>query len=314
MTGKASYTLIGAFVLILSGVFVWGILWISAGGPPQRLDTYLIYMTESVSGLNVDSPIKYRGVDVGQVRALGIDAKNPERVRVLIQVRQDVPITVDTVATLEYQGITGLANINLSGTSADSPPLKDVAGEDYPIIPTEPSLFARLDATMSDLMANLMQTSASINATLDAGNRDRIATTLENVAVLSENLARQSGQFDAMMARLRETLDNTSAATAEFPRLARDFSDSAAAITAMADELRTVGETVGAAGEELRRTIATTGDGLSRFTGDTLPEVAGLVEQLRLASENLRQMSESLANDPSVLLYGSAEPPPGPGE
>jgi phospholipid/cholesterol/gamma-HCH transport system substrate-binding protein len=48
--------LVGAFVLVLGAAFIWGILWISAGGTPQSFDRYVVYMTDSVSGLNVDAP------------------------------------------------------------------------------------------------------------------------------------------------------------------------------------------------------------------------------------------------------------------
>jgi hypothetical protein len=76
MTSKSGYMLVGAFVLVLAAAFIWGILWISAGGTPQSLTRYVVYMTDSVSGLNVDAPLRYRGVDVGKVEQISIDNKN----------------------------------------------------------------------------------------------------------------------------------------------------------------------------------------------------------------------------------------------
>src|SRR3990172_5337725 len=137
--------LVGVFVLVLGAAFIWGILWISAGGKPQYLDWYLVYMSDSVSGLNVDASVKYRGVDIGKVEQLDIDSKNPEHVRLLLQVRQGAPITEDTVARLEYQGLTGIANVNLSGGRAESRPLARTPGEEYPVIKGRPSIFASLD-------------------------------------------------------------------------------------------------------------------------------------------------------------------------
>jgi len=308
------YTLIGAFILVLGGAFVWGILWISAGGTPQRFDRYLVYMTESVSGLNVDSALKYRGVDVGKVERIGIDPDNPQRIRILLQVREDTPITEDTVATLEYQGLTGLANINLSGGSADSDPLRARADEDFPVIRTRPSLFARLDATTSDLLANLMQTSSSINALLDEDNRVNFARTLDNLAELSTNLVEQSGELSTLMAGLNDTLGNVNNASDELPAMVRQFTASAESLARMADELRRAGSGVGEATAGLGDTVERAAGDLSRFSSATLPALAATVEELRLASENLRRLSEALARDPSILIYGNDSQGPGPGE
>ena len=79
MISKSSYTLVGAFVLVLSAAFIWGVMWISAGGTPRDFNRYLIYMPESVSGLNVDAAIKYRGVEVGKVEQISIDQVSAPR-------------------------------------------------------------------------------------------------------------------------------------------------------------------------------------------------------------------------------------------
>lgn len=314
MTTKSSYTLVGAFVLVLSAVFIWGVLWISSGGPPQRADYYLVYMTESVSGLNVDAPLKFRGVDVGKVEQISIDSKNPERIRLLLQVRQGTPITEDTVATLEYQGLTGIASINLIGGRVDSQPLRQIPGEEYPVITSRPSLFARLDATMSDLLGNLIQTSANINALLNEENRANVSRSIENITILTDNLADQSDQLETVVAHLSVTLENSRTASMEFPKLMHQFSKSAEAITDMADQIRGAAENLAAASAGIEQTVDSSGGDLAYFTSATLPDIAAMVTELRVASENLRRASESLAQDPSVLIYGHPAPERGPGE
>ncbi|HUD97739.1 MAG TPA: MlaD family protein [Woeseiaceae bacterium] len=314
MVSKSSYTLVGAFVLVLGAAFIWGILWISAGGAPRDYNHYVVYMTESVSGLNPDSLLKFRGVDVGKVERIDIDGDNPHRIRLLLQVRDGTPITTDTVATLEYQGLTGLANINLSGGDANSKSLQKGPGQDYPVIPTSPSLFARLDANMSDLLASLIHLSTNVNELLGQENRKNIGRSIENVAVLTETLAEQSAGLETIVTRLGETLDNANAATASFPQLMDDFSQGAGAVTRMAEEIRTLAESVAAANTGIQQAIEAGSEGLTDITGSTLPELDALVSELRQASENFRRMSESLADDPSVLFYGRAEPEPGPGE
>jgi len=297
MISKSSYALVGVFVLVLSAVFVWGVLWISSGGPPQNYDRYLVYMTDSVSGLNVDAPLKFRGVDVGKVERITIDANNPERIRLQLQVRQGTPINVDTVATLEYQGMTGIASVNLSGGRIDSPPLGRTEGEDYPVITARSSIFSNLDLTLSELLNNLIQTSASLNALLNDENRANVSRAIANITGLTDKFVDQSRQLDTIIENLATTLENTRTASVGFPELILQFSHSAEAITRMADQ-------IGGMSENLAADLSTT----------TLPEVAAMVSELRLASENLRRMSEALAEDPSILLYGRPELKPGPGE
>ena len=314
MTSKSSYMLVGAFVLLLGAAFVWGILWISAGGTPQSIDRYLVYMADSVSGLNVDAPLRYRGVDVGKVERIEIDDTNPERIRLLLQVRQGTPITADTVATLEYQGLTGIASVNLTGGKAGSPPLVPRPGEDFAVIQSRSSFFSRLDTTLQDLLANLTETSASINAVLGEENRANVARSIANVADLTERIAQQSGQLEAIIVHLETTLKNTSTASADFPRLVQQFSRSAESITAMADEIRVVGENLETASSAIGSAADASGSDLVQFTSTALPEMTALLNDLRVAAVNLRRMSESLEQDPSVLLHGRPAPAPGPGE
>jgi len=314
MGGKTTYMLVGAFVLILSAVFVWGILWISAGGTPQNFDRYLVYMRESVSGLNIDAPVKYRGVDVGKVEQIGIDSADPERVRLLLQVRRGTPVKEDTVASLEYQGLTGIANVNLSGGKADSPDLRRWPGQDYPVITGRPSIFSNLDTTLEGVVGTLMETSAGINAMLSEENRNNLARSLENVAELTESFAKQASHLETIVDHLEATLENTHEASVDFPKMVREFTQSAEAITRMADEIRGIGENLSAASARIEETVDASSDGLVDFTRTTLPEITEMIYELKKASENLRRMSEDLARNPSMLIYGASEPEPGPGE
>ncbi len=165
MTPRSSYVLVGVFVLMLGAAFIAGLLWLTTGGPPRDYAGYLVYMTDSVSGLDVDGEVKYKGVNIGRVSEVGLDPENPERVRIVLLVLEDTPVKTDTVATLESQGITGIANINLSGGSKDAAALMKFENEEYPIIASRPSLLMRLDDTVSELFGSIIATSAAYAAT-----------------------------------------------------------------------------------------------------------------------------------------------------
>jgi len=68
-----------------------------------------------VSGLAIGDPVKFRGVDVGNVKSIAVEADDPRLVRVDVSVRKDAPIKTDTKASLRLKGITGVVFVELNG-------------------------------------------------------------------------------------------------------------------------------------------------------------------------------------------------------
>ena len=307
MISKTNYILVGLFVLVLGTAFIAGILWISAGGSMQAWDTYVVYMEESVAGLNRDSAVKYHGVNVGRVVELGLDPEQPQRVRLVLQLDKGTPVREDTVATLEAQGLTGLAYINLTGGSKDSPPLGKAPGEPWPVIESRPSVWGRLDRSVAQLVENLADTSQRLQAILDDDNRQHLAATLAGLDTLSTTLAGRADALSAALDDLRETLRNSREASARLPRLVARFEHTADSLQRMAQELS-------AASESVRHTVESGGHDIGAFTAETLPEAAATIGELRRAATNLRRFSEELRRNPGILLQETPVPPPGPGE
>ena len=103
-------------MLVLGAALIGGVLWLASGGSfRQAYDVYRAYSDESVSGLNLNAPVKYNGVEVGKVQEIRLDPANPERVNLLFAIERGTPIKVDTVAVLKTQGLTGIAYVELSG-------------------------------------------------------------------------------------------------------------------------------------------------------------------------------------------------------
>ena len=88
-------------------------------GSPGRHDDvlYRIHFPDSVSGMAVGDPVKFRGVDVGTVKSMTLDASDPRRVQVEVRLRKEAPVKTDTKATLKLKGITGVVLIELDGGS-----------------------------------------------------------------------------------------------------------------------------------------------------------------------------------------------------
>ncbi len=301
METRFSYALVGMFVLALGAAAVALVLWLSTGRYEQKqYDTYLVNMTDSVSGLNVNAPVKYRGVDIGRVRAIGLAPDNPEVVRLLLDIQHGTPIRADTVAVLTAQGLTGIAFINLTGGSRAAPLLHPHPGEKYPLIKAGPSLLSRLDEGVSGLLLQMDRLTRDARDLINPDNRKALSATLANIEKLTNELSRNDA--------LQQTLNNTSRAMQEVGKAAADLPQLMA-------ELRAAAKEIHAAAQAVRRTAEQTGQVVSQGVGgEMLPQTAALVHELRRLTTSARRLIERLDEQPNMLLYGPLDQKPGPGE
>ncbi len=308
METKVNYALVGAFVLTLGAVLVAGALWLASGGAWQKQVTlYLAVVDESVAGLNINAPVKFNGVDVGQVRGIQLDPANPERVRLLFAIERGTPIKTDTQAVLKTQGLTGIAYVELSGGAPDAAPLALTPGEAYPVITTKPSLSARLENVLTDVLAKLDRTSGTIDAVLSEANRAAFASALADIATVTRTLAARKDTVDRGLASAARTFDQTArVATQAGPVLER--------VGRGADALEKMGRETALASQRAGVVVAAVGADLQRFSAEALPELQRLMGELGALSNALRRLSEQTERSPSSLLLGRGETPAGPGE
>ena len=308
MEAKVNFVVVGVFVIVLTTALIAGVLWLSSGKYYRKnSEVYETYMSESVSGLNLDAPVRYRGVDVGHVRRIALAPGNVEQVQVTLDIDPGTPIKEDTVAVLQTQGLTGISYVELTGGHRDAPPLKARAGETVPVIKSGASLMNRLESSSTVLLDNLNRASDNINALLDEDNRRAIRSTIADLQVLSRTLAARSATIDAGLGSAARTADNAARFTATLPDLTRRVERSAEAFDRMTNQL-------GGAGASASTVLDTSRGDLRQFTSETLPEVRELVAELRDLTATLRRVSHEIETNPGVLLAGKPAAKPGPGE
>ena len=315
METKVNYAVVGAFVLVLGAALVAGILWLASGGGfQQKYDLYLALVGESVSGLNLNAPVKYRGVDVGKVKDIRLDPKNPEQVRLIFAIERGTPIKQDTEAVLKIQGLTGIAYVELSGGSPASPPLLAVAPEEYPVIRTKPSLSARLENVLTSVLGNVDRVSSNLNAVFDADNRAALKQTLADTAALAHALAAQQGALSAGIADAARTARNAAKASEQLgPALAR-VGPALAEVQTAATAVKTLGQQAGPAVERAGLAVDAAASGVQQLRGTTLPELDRLLAELHALATSLQRLSDQTRDQPTSLLLGGPRRPPGPGE
>jgi phospholipid/cholesterol/gamma-HCH transport system substrate-binding protein len=308
MEEKVNYVLVGLFALVLGAALIAGVLWFSSEKSYRKAyDVYLAYMNESVSGLTLDSPVLYRGVNVGRVRKIALVQGLVEQVQLTMLIERGTPIKEDTVAVLSVQGLTGVAHVELSGGSRDARPLQAHDPEKFPVIATGPSFLLRLDTSVSSLVASATRSSESFNALLDDENRRAFKRTLADLEILARTLAARSAAIDAGLANAARTMDNTARASGELPQLLARVDRSAEGFIRMADD-------VSRASNAVNEAAAGAHTDVRQFKEQTLEEMRAAIADLRELTASLRRVSEQMEQNPSMLLYGRAPAKPGPGE
>jgi len=320
MEPKVNYILVGSFVAFLGAAVLVGILWLGKTDYRGTYDRYEAYMKESVAGLSVDSTVKYRGVDVGRVKAIALNPNNPEEVLLTMDIVRGTPIKNDTIAVLETQGLTGLATINLTGGSRDAPSLQAQEGQAYPVIKTGPSLFFRLDEAVSrllseeglaQLLVNLDSAAKGAVKVLDEENRTLLKQTIKDVSDVAQTIAAHKAQIEQSLNGAARSADNlvklTTSLNEQVPTLLAGLNKSVAALGTATDELARTSKTIGTVVNEARPE-------LQQFTRRTLPEVGQLVTELRQLTGTLNRVARELEREPSSLVFGRKSPARGPGE
>lgn len=320
MEPKVNYILVGSFVAFLGAAVLVGILWLGKTDYRGTYDRYEAHMKESVAGLSVDSTVKYRGVDVGRIKAIALNPNNPEEVLLTMDIVRETPIKTDTIAVLETQGLTGLATINLTGGSRDAPSLQAREGQAYPVIKTGPSLFFRLDEAVSrllseeglaQLLVDLDSAAKGAAKVLDEDNRILLKRTIKDLSDVAQTVATHKTQIEQSLNGAARSTDNlvklTTSLNEHVPTLLAGLNKSVAALGTATDELARTSKTIGTVVNEARPE-------LQQFTRRTLPEVGQLVTELRQLTGTLNRVARELEREPSSLVFGRKSPARGPGE
>jgi phospholipid/cholesterol/gamma-HCH transport system substrate-binding protein len=285
--------MVGLFVILLGATWLAISLWLALGDFATNYTRYHVFMDESVSGLHLDAPVKYRGVEIGRVRDIDLNPLVPEQVQLALDIEADVPIKEDTVAVLTVQGVTGIAFVDLTGGSLESPLLKADEGQPYPVIKTGPSFFSRLDQSGSELIANLNVLAHGIAELLDDESRQALRQAVLNVRDITATVARQR-------ANLADSLASVPALLVQIDETARKFEQMAGKVAATSDSIN--------------RYVDKSGTGVQQFSQQTLPELGALISELRRVADTMQGLGQRLEDDPRVLLYGRDLEAPGPGE
>ncbi|MGA7538515.1 MAG: MlaD family protein [Steroidobacteraceae bacterium] len=301
MEREANYAAVGAFVLVVALVAALFVYWYSGTRVHRTYSDYEIYFNGSVSGLEQGAAVRYLGVRVGRVVQMRIDPRDAGRVEVIAAIESTAPISARTIAELDLQGVTGLLYIDLQQSARPSPP--SVPSLRYPVIRSAPSQFDVFLAQLPRLSAAAGGVIERLNQVLSDHNIEDISRSLDNLSQASSSLPQAVRNVNALLMQLRAATVEL-AATA---RSTREVMDTAGPqVISTVRRLDTVADNLSQATDQLDKMVAENRADVRSFTRTSLPEIESFVREGRAAAQDIRELSVSLRQNPSQLLYQPA--------
>jgi phospholipid/cholesterol/gamma-HCH transport system substrate-binding protein len=300
MEREANYAAVGAFVLLVllvGGLFVY---WYSDSREHKIFRRYEIYFDGSVSGLERGAAVRYLGVGVGRVQQMHIDPRDAGRVQVIVDIDSSTPISDKTLAELQLQGVTGLLYIDLQQISPTLPLPPLVPGIDHPVIRSARSRFDVFLARLPDVLASAGEVVDRAARALSDQNIVAITHALGNIDKASEGLPQTLREVSTLVSELRGATTDLAASA----KGARKIVDEAGPeVVASLQRVHVVADNLANATDQIEKLIGDNRQDLRSFTRDGLPELERLLREGRAAAQELRELSSSLRENPSQLLY-----------
>jgi len=319
VNAKTNETIVGAFVLLSAVLMAFFVIWMLQPTKKDELQRYRIEFGESVSGLNIDSPVKFRGVTVGKVRSIRISPRNIEKIEVLIEVWKTTPVKTDTVAKLKSQGITGLSYVDLSRGSEAAPLLEPKEKGDIPTIPFEPSFFVTLERTFGSASDNITELLLRLKEVLGEQNQEEVTRLLQHSANIAEHVdalltPERFAHLDETVQRLGKLAADLDART---PALGKLLQSGDAAMGQAKVSLASLQESFASMAETLQVINARNKNGdysIKETMGPGMAQFEVTMKQMEQSLVLLNQMLLRYGQNPSDMLFEHQPPQVGPGE
>ena len=301
MENKAHAMAAGIFVVAITILLVGLAAWLTRDTGER--DPYEISTRETVTGLQEQAAVRYRGVEVGKVAAIGFDPKSQGNVLMRLEIDRDAPVTKDTFATLSFQGVTGLAFVQLDDTGKPAPRLQPEDGHP-PRIPLRPGLLSKIADKGEAILDRVEQLTVRMNQLLGDENQKRFTSALDNLGTAAADASQLAKRLDSTVAaRVDPALASVQKSADQVGRTAADFSQTARRLNEKDGPIDRL-----AVGTEALSHAA------DSFNSATLPRINRVTEETSRAVRQLGRTANTINDNPQSLIFGAGAVAPGPGE
>jgi phospholipid/cholesterol/gamma-HCH transport system substrate-binding protein len=315
---RANYVLVGGFVLVLLAGLAGFALWLAKRGVDRSFAEYDVAFTGSVNGLQEGSAVRYRGVPVGRVARIRIDPENLAQILVSLELRPDTPIRQDTVATVEAQGITGLAAIQLSGGTQGALPLTSADPDRPPRLRAGTSTLEQVFQSTPLVLARIAAVLERMDSLLSDENLHNINGIIDDAEVLADSLAEGAPQLGRFIGEAATASERMRLAADKISGFTDDLRGSVAGmegrLAALGDRGAVVLDEASSSARAFRG-VANRLDGLLRetqqpvadFSQSTLYEIRQLVADMRQLVASFSRIGKEFERDPAGYLFGGPQ-------
>ncbi|WHZ09743.1 MAG: ABC transporter, substrate-binding protein (cluster 9, phospholipid) [Burkholderiaceae bacterium] len=309
MENKAHALAAGAFVLLVTALLIALAAWLMRD--TQVVRVYEISTREPLNGLQLQAPVRFRGINVGKVSYIGFDPNVKGNALLRLAVDEDAPVTQSTYATLNFQGVTGLAFVQLDDTGKSTEPIPRVYGGGYPRIPLRPSLLSSLSDEGASMIREVAETSKRVNRLFAPENQQALIAAIDGLGRAADAMTRLANGLDhtvterldpalaglpALVAGSRQAMASLDATAGAFDRVAQRLGEKNGALDQLADGTRA-----------LNQAAAT-------LNNATLPRVGRASDEVSRTARQFDRTVRVIGDNPQSLLVGNGAVPPGPGE
>jgi phospholipid/cholesterol/gamma-HCH transport system substrate-binding protein len=298
MNNRVNFTLVGVFVSLVSILFFVGIYWIVKPTDEQKVYLYGLLVTESITGINIGTNVKYQGLPVGRVKGFRINPNNPREIMMDLEIRRDVPIQNGVMASIKPQGITGLSFIDIQ-VEEDAIPLHEIhyLGRKYKVIPFKPSLISSLANSASEITETLQNILTKVQKALE-DNKEESKTIIHELARITQQLNKLLSD---------DNIQNTASLIVNTNRLVHNAD-------LMVDEYTSLGKESRNTLQTLNRSIKNGDYDLKEIAGGVPEETVLMMRELRLLTAELSEVLRQFKENPNAVIFESTTPTAGPGE
>jgi phospholipid/cholesterol/gamma-HCH transport system substrate-binding protein len=301
---RASHVLIGTFLLLMVGALFGFVIWLARFDHGATLE-YDIFFRGSVTGLAEGAPVRFQGVPIGQVRKISLIPNDPGVVRVRARVDNDAPILRGATATLELQGLTGVAFVQIEGGFRGQPPILPDSGQEVAVIPSRPSAFQSLFQNAPQLIEQATVAVNRLGIMLNDSNRSHFAQTLANIDALSGGLAKKTPQLAQSIDSLSATMTELKLAAGSIDTLAKSATGPVNdQLPKLLNETRLVMQGADGAIKELQTMLKSGQPAVAGLSDTTVPEINRLMVDLRALTRSLQSTAEKLESGGAASLLG----------
>lgn len=285
---RAPYILVGIVTVLAILALAVFTVWLTNAALGSERDRYLIYFDDPISGLDIDSAVRFNGIRVGRVISTRIDHEKPTRIRVTVEVAADTPVRGGASAVVLPQGITGTSYVQIRSGQDAGPPLVAEPDQPLPVIPSETSPLQRVVGGAPDLVAQSTLLVERLAEIVDDENRLAFARALDHIEEITARVATQSKRLDEV--------------AAEFERISTETRTAARSVDAAADSvLAWVEEDLDPFTSEARRVLGRLDTSLN---GELAPRLIGLTHEIDRVVTRAASIVDEIEASPRSFLIG----------